>query len=362
MTDAGASGAEPAEVAPVRQGEELDWPRLETYVRDHVPDLHGDFAVEQFPNGAANLTYRVRFGDTALVVRRPPFGQLAPGAHDMRREFRALDGLWRHFDRAPRPYAFCDDHAVIGADFLVVEYRRGVVAWGHVPASMAYHADAGRRMGFAVVDAVADLHLLDPPAIGLGELGRPAGFVGRQVAGWSKRWELVDAGRIPAMADVTRRLAEAMPAESTEVSVLHNDVKLDNCQFDPLNPDRVKSMFDWDMTTLGDPLVDLGTLLNYWPDPADTAEDRARTPEGLDEMGLPTRAEVVARYAERTGFDVAATPWFEAFATWKTIVVLEQLYQRYLRGESTDPRMVELGVPGPPMAGRVARLLTAIGA
>lgn len=346
------------EVMPVRPGEELAWDRLEAYLRDHVPGLAGAFRVEQFPHGSANLTYRVWIGDTPLVVRRPPFGQIAPGAHDMRREYKALAGLSPHFDRAPKPYAFCDDHGVIGSDFIVVEYRRGVGVWGRVPNSMAHHPNAGRRMGFAVVDAVADLHLLDPFAIGLGDLGRPAGFVARQVTGWAKRWELVDTGRIPAMTDVTARLATAMPAENPQVSVLHNDVKPDNCQWDPADPDRVTSMFDWDMTTLGDPLIDLGTLLNYWPDPADTETDRARVLDGIEQMGLPTRAEVVEHYAARTGFDVERVGWYEAFATWKTIVVLEQLYQRYVRGESTDPRMADLGTPGADMAARVDRMLT----
>ena len=164
------------------------------------------------------------------------------------------------------------------------------------------------------------------------------------------------------MTDVTRRLADAMPPENPQVSVLHNDLKPDNCQWDPADPDRVTSIFDWDMTTLGDPLIDLGTLLNYWPDPADTATDAARVMDGLAEMGLPSRAAVVEHYAERTGYDVERVGWYEAFATWKTIVVLEQLYQRYVRGESTDPRMADLGGPGPAMAARVERMLTRLGA
>ena len=228
----------------------------------------------------------------------------------------------------------------------MVEYRSGVVVWDHVPASMSHHVDAGRRIGFAVVDALADLHLLDPDEIGLGELGRPVGFVERQVTGWRKRWELVDTGRVPQMSSVGSRLGASMPTVSTRVSVLHNDYKIDNCQFQPADPDRVTSIFDWDMATLGEPLVDLGTLLNYWPDPADRDGERPLHVAGLEHIGLPTRAEVVERYAARTGLDVSGVAWFEAFATWKTCVVLEQLYQRFVRGESTDPRMGGAGRAG----------------
>src|SRR5215218_9073016 len=135
MAEQRAARGYQVEVGPVRPGEELDWPRLDAFLRTNIPGLDGPFSVLQFPNGSANLTYLVRVGDTELVVRRPPFGRLAPGAHDMRREFRAVHALSRHFDRAPMASAFCDDHDVIGADFLVAEYRRGVVVWDHVPAS-----------------------------------------------------------------------------------------------------------------------------------------------------------------------------------------------------------------------------------
>ena len=203
------------------------------------------------------------------MLRRPPFGVVAPGAHDMKREYRVLSKLWRIFDRAPRAYLFCDDHSVIGADFVVMERRHGEVIRDDVPASMAGHDDVGRRVSFALVDAMADLHLLDPAAAELSTLGRPDGFVERQVTGWHTRWELVhpDDGP-PEMDTVAERLLATMPAP-TRVSFVHNDLKLDNCQFDPADPDRVQSIFDWDMTTLGEPLVDLGTLLNYWPDPTD---------------------------------------------------------------------------------------------
>jgi aminoglycoside phosphotransferase (APT) family kinase protein len=333
----------PAEVAPVRPGEELDWPTLEAYLREHIPELSGEMQVLQFPNGSANLTYFVQIGDHRLVVRRPPFGVIAPGAHDMRREHRTLSRLWRAFDKAPRAFLFCDDHAVIGSDFLVIEYRAGEVIWGVIPPSMREHADVGRRVGLAVVDALAELHLVDPAAVDLADLGRPDGFVERQVAGWAKRWELAapeDAE--PLMGAVGQRLAANIPT-SAHVAILHNDYKLDNCQFGPADPDRVHSIFDWDMATLGDPFIDLGITLNYWPDPSDTEDSAPIINPGMETLGLPTRGEVVERYAGRTGFDVGDVHWYEAFACWKTAVVLQQLHTRYVRGESTDERMAGKG-------------------
>jgi aminoglycoside phosphotransferase (APT) family kinase protein len=260
----------------------------------------------------------------------------------MRREHKVLSRLWRRFDRAPRAYAFCDDRSVLGADFFVMERRRGEVVRSAVPLSMRAHPDVGRRIGFALVDAMADLHSLDPAACDLADLGRPDGFVERQVSGWAKRWALARFDDSPATMDALhRRLERSIPALS-RASIVHNDLKLDNCQFAPADPDRVVSIFDWDMTTLGDPLIDLGTLLNYWPDPADPESAQRASNPGLARMGLPTRTEIIARYAMRAGADLSAIPWWEAFALWKTAVVVQQLHRRWVRGESTDPRMARI--------------------
>lgn len=354
--------ANPAEAAPVRDSEQLDWVALEGYLGANVADIDGHFHVLQFPHGSANLTYLITFGERQLVVRRPPFGQLAPGAHDMAREYAALSALSTHFDRAPRPHLFCDDPSVIGAPFLVVEYRQGVVVRDRLPDEMSNHVHAGLRIGDAVVDALAELHLLDPYEVGLGDLGRPAGYSERQVAGWRTRWDLVDTGRLPAMTETGRRLAELRPTSHNthsrpgRVSILHNDFKVDNCQFTPSDPDRVTSIFDWDMATLGDPLFDLGTLLSYWPDPSDTPTDRAMYPDGLEHIGLPSRSHLVHQYTARTGFGTAEIDWYETFATWKTTVAIEQLYQRHVRGETNDDRMVELGARAPMLAARATRL------
>jgi aminoglycoside phosphotransferase (APT) family kinase protein len=352
------------ETAPVRPGEELDWVALEAYLRRHIPELadHPEqLTVLQFPNGSANLTYLLRFGSLELVMRRPPFGVIAPGAHDMKREHKVLSKLWKVFSPAPRAYLFCDDHDVVGSDFVVMERRVGVVVRDSVPDSMAGLPDVGRRLGFALVDAMAEMHLVDADAADLSTLGRPDGFTARQVSGWANRWSLVrpDDGP-PLMDSLPARLEATMPAP-TRVSIVHNDLKLDNCQFRAGEPDEVYSFFDWDMTTLGEPMNDLGTLLNYWPDPSDPPDERRVSHEGLITMGLPTRAEVVERYAERTGIDCDASVWYEAFAQWKTGVVIQQLHNRWVRGESSDPRMATIADRLPVLAHKASELLDQLG-
>jgi aminoglycoside phosphotransferase (APT) family kinase protein len=334
------SDSDRPEVAPVRPGEELDWPALERHLRAHLPHADGEFSVLQFPNGSANLTYLVRFGECAVVVRRPPFGVVAPGAHDMRREYAVLSRLPTSYPRAPRALHFCPDDSVVGAHFLVSEYRPGVVVWDHVPEQLAVGEHPGHRIGLAVVDALADLHLVDPDVCGLGDLGRPAGYLERQVRGWRQRWDAVAPDGDRRLDRVAHLLARHLP-ESGRSSVVHNDFKVDNCQFAPDAPDVVATVFDWDMATLGDPLTDLGTLLNYWPDGATPAEGVP----GLENLGLPSRDDVVARYAERTGLDLTrgAVAWYEAFGCWKTAVIMRQLYVRHLRGESSDDRMAARG-------------------
>ncbi len=329
------------EAVAVRPGEDLDWQRVEDYLSDRL-GYSGELTVQQFPNGSANLTYLIHLGERPLVFRRPPFGAIAPGAHDMSREFRVLSRLWQAYPRAPRALLFCDDTSVVGSDFLVSEYRIGQMVWSELPASWAAAPDAGRLVGLATVDALADLSLVDPASCGLADLGRPDGFLRRQVEGWFARWRRVandDAdGPMTAAGDL---LARRLP-DPQRVSVLHNDFKIDNCQFPVDDPSRVSAVFDWDMATLGDPLVDLGILLNYWPDLLDRPNDHALSYPGLERLGLPTRAEVARHYARRTGLSVETIGWYEAFASWKTATVREQLHNRYLRGETSDPRMAQL--------------------
>lgn len=354
------------DVAAIRPGDEIDEPALRSWLVERLPGLEGDMVVLQFPRGSANLTYRVSFGDRHLVVRRPPLGTVAAGAHDMGREHRVLSRLHVAYDRAPQALLHCSDPAVIGAEFLVSEYRSGYVVWERVPTEVSGDADATRRVGLAVIDALAELHEVDPKRCELEDLGRPEGFLERQLAGWTRRWrsvadqsDLPDAPSTKALVDeVGERLVRTMPRSQT-AGIVHNDFKIDNCQFSAGDPDRVTSVFDWDMATLGDTLADFGTLLNYWPDHTLPEGDVGAfvAASATRQLDLPGRRDVIDRYARSSSYDLADIGWYEAFGCWRTVVILQQLYARHVRGETPDPRMAQRGEMVAPLARRALALL-----
>lgn len=325
----------------VRPDEKLDEPKLEAYLRANVEGLDGPMVLRQFHGGHANLTYDVRFGDRELVLRRPPLGPVAPKSHDMRREFKALSALAPLFPYSPRPVVLCEDESIAGAIFFVMERARGIVIRHDWPKALGDDPTLRRRMAESLIDALADLHSVDTGRPEVATLGKPEGFVERQVKGWHGRWERARTREIELMDQLGTWLAERIPAPE-RVSVLHNDYKLDNAMFAEDDPGRLVAIFDWDMTSLGDPLIDLGTLLGYWSEATD------RVPRGTGGSvttlpGFPTRDEVSARYGERTGLDLTHVPWFETFALFKTAVVLEQIYVRFVKGQTQDERFRALG-------------------
>jgi aminoglycoside phosphotransferase (APT) family kinase protein len=330
------------DVIAVRAGDELAWPALERHLRDVLDVPPAPMNVRQFGGGRANLTYLVAFGESQLVVRRPPRGKLAPGAHDMEREFRVLSALGDAYARAPRALHYSADESILGAPFVVIEHRDGVVVRDSVPESMAHHADVERRIDVALVHAAADLHAVDAASVGLGELGRAEGFGRRQVDGWLGRWRRASGGDGGEVMDhVAERLSATLP-EPTRAAIVHNDLKLDNCQFAPQDPDTVTSVFDWDMATLGDPLFDLGLLLvSMETSPA----------------WVLSTSEAVDHYATRSGIDVRRIDWYLAFATWRTAIVLQQLYNRYLSGDTADERYATFGASITAYADRARELV-----
>lgn len=337
------------DTAPIRPEERFDTDRLAGYLREHLPDLAGDEPVEfeQFPGGKANLTYLARAGDVELVLRRPPLGPVAPGSHDMRREYRVLSVLHRVFPPAPRAYLLCEDATVMGDVFFVMERRRGEVIREAWPAGLPDSDVLRRTIAEHAVDALADLHLVDYPRLGLSDLGRPEGFVARQVAGWTDRWHRAKDDEVPAMEELADALTAAVPGPQRAV-LLHNDFKIDNLMVDATG--GVVAVFDWDMATIGDPLVDLGTALAYWAAPGDVTYPLF---EMLCYSLAPVmgRGELVDRYASRTGFDVDGLGFYEALALFRIAVIVQQIYIRWRKGQTSDERFSVLGALVPPLAG-----------
>jgi aminoglycoside phosphotransferase (APT) family kinase protein len=335
------------ELIPVRTDEHFDEAVLHAYLRDKLEGGELPLRVEQFAGGHANLTYLLQYGEgergVEYVLRRPPLGPVAPGSHDMHREYRALSVLWKAFPLAPRAYLYCDDLNVIGAPFFVMERRRGIVIRGAVPTEFGGGEDerANRKLSEVVIDSLAEFHAVAPEPIGLDSLGRdPEHFLERQVKGWAVRYERAKTGRIEAAEELSSWLVGNLP-ESPAPTLLHNDWRLDNMAVDPEDPGRCVAVYDWDMCTLGDPLADLGTLLALW-------NNRGKAPVGMSPMptqtvGFMTREEAVARYGERSGRDVSRVSYYDVFGTFKMAVVLQQIYFRYDQGQTKDDRFAGLG-------------------
>lgn len=330
------------DVIEVRPDERFDEARLAAYLGGRLPGSEQPLTVRQFGGGHANLTYLLQYGDVEYVLRRPPLGPVAPGAHDMEREHRVLSQLWRAFPLAPRAFLFCGDASVLGAPFFVMERRHGVVVRNGIPAQFGGGADAvaNRKLSEVVVDVLADFHAVDPAAAGLGDLGRPEGFLERQVTGWTGRWERSRVEPFALADELQRWLLDNLPA-SPPATLLHNDWRLDNMAVAADDPGRCVAVYDWDMCTRGDPLADLGTVLAVWYAPDETPASLNPMPTAAP--GFLPRAEAARRYCERSGRSLASLDYYLVFGTFKMAVVLQQIYVRYHRGQTQDARFASMG-------------------
>ncbi|MBM3598229.1 MAG: phosphotransferase family protein [Alphaproteobacteria bacterium] len=331
-----------AELIDPRPGEELDTTRLEPWLRANLPAGDGKLTVRQFAGGHANLTYLVRLGMHEYVLRRPPLGPIAPSSHDMKREHCVLAAMPKVFSLAPQSYAYCGDATVIGAEFHVMERRYGIVIRQELPPRFAGDPALARRIGEMMIATLAGLHMADAGKAGLGDFGRPEGFVQRQLDGWTKRWHAAKDRDLPRIGEVIAWLHRRIP-QPCAATFVHNDFKLDNLLVESGNPDRAVAVLDWDMLTRGDPLMDVGYLLNFWSEAGDDPRWRIGAAMPTWHHGFPSRTEAVEHYARLTGFDCTDVTWYHVFGIFKLAVIIQQIYIRYLRGQTQDVRFADFG-------------------
>lgn len=326
------------ETISVREGEGFDLEAVERHLRENVEGLpEGELEVRQFPSGASNLTYLLEVGDWEGVLRRPPFGPVPPKAHDMGRESHILSRLHGAYPLAPKPYFFCEDESVIGAPFYVMERRRGVVVDDEFPEGIEPTRELCQGISRTVADTLAELHAVDPDEAGLGDLGRPEGFLERQLRGWIGRYEKARTDEVDEVVSLTDWLVKDVP-ESPEPTIIHNDYKLNNLVLHSDDLTQVRAVLDWEMATTGDPLFDLAVSLSYWTEPDDSQELKEVMPTVTSTPGFMTREEFMDRYAQKSGRDLSEMHWYMVFGYFKLAVILQQIYARWKKGQTRDER------------------------
>ncbi len=335
--------------------EELPIERLAAHLQEHLPQFTGELIACQFSHGHSNLTFVLQIGDQDLVLRRPPFGAKIKTAHDMGRECRILSHLHPFYSKVPRVLLCCEDESVIGAPFYVMERVKGVILNAQPPPGVSLTVEMMQQLSCALIDNLAAIHAIDYAAAGLGDLGKPAGYIGRQVRGWVERYANAKTDDLPDMERVAAWLGEHQPSESGS-ALIHNDYRYDNLVLDPRDL-HILAVLDWEMGTIGDPLMDLGTTLGYWVEPNDPEELQALALQPTMLPGNLTRAQLVERYAQISGRDVAHIEFYYVFALFKIAVIQQQIYHRYQQGFSNDPRFAVMNDAVRLFAARAAREL-----
>ena len=327
----------------VRAEDALDGPVVDRFLKERVAGLEGSPEVAQFPGGASNLTYLLRYPDRDLILRRPPIGNKAKSAHDVLREARIMTALKPVYPYVPEILALGEDQAIIGCDFYVMERLVGIIPRRDLPPGLDLDAATTRKLCRAVLDRLVELHRIEPETAGLQGLAKGAGYIQRQVEGWSGRWRQALTDDVAPIPDVLEWIARTMPNGEVAIRLIHNDFRFDNVVLDADDPLRVIGVLDWEMATLGDPLMDLGAVISYWVQSDDDPDviDRRRQPTHLP--GMLTRAEVIAYYGEKTGWSVDNFDFYEVFGLFRLAVIIQQIYRRFTLKQTTNPRFATYG-------------------
>lgn len=322
---------------PIRAGEELNEVNLQAFLRENLGALEREIEISQFPAGSSNLTYCIKIGAEEYVLRRPPFGNQVKSAHDMSREFNVLSKLSKVYTAAPKPLIYCNDESVIGSEFYLMERRKGLIIRGKSPLVLENSPELQRKVCESFIENLANFHALDYQKIGLGDLGKPVGYVRRQVEGWTKRYFNAKTDEHFELEKSIEWLNANIP-NSNNASLVHNDYKFDNVMLNPENLTEIIAVLDWEMTTVGEPLMDLGTTLGYWMSKEAGSEMLSMPFNPRVLMENISRRELVEIYAEKSGRDVSEMLFYYAFGTFKIAVIAQQIYFRFRRGFTQDKR------------------------
>jgi aminoglycoside phosphotransferase (APT) family kinase protein len=330
------------EARSVRKGDELDIKSVDLYLREHIPGLQGVPQVKQFPGGASNLTYLVGYGNRELILRRPPPGKKAKGAHDMVREAKIMQALKPVYPYVPDVLAICQDEAVLGCDFYVMQRLVGVIPRQDFPPELHLTPEKTRCVCLDVVDKLVELHKVDVKAAGLESLGKGEGYVSRQISGWSERLRNAHTPDNRDFAEVIAWLEAKKPAGEVAITLIHNDFRFDNVV---LAPDdlRVIGVLDWEMATLGDPLMDLGNTLAYWVQADDDPVFQMMRRQPTNAPGMLTRQEVVDCYGEKTGWHVDNFDFYAVYGYFRLAGIAQQIWYRYYHQQTSNPAFAPFG-------------------
>lgn len=322
---------------PIRQGEELDEANLQEFLRENLNLKTSEIEISQFPAGSSNLTYCIKISDEEFVLRRPPFGNLVKSAHDMSREFNVLEKLSKVYNPAPKPLIYCGDESIIGSEFYLMERRKGLIIRGRSPEELENSPDLRRKVCRSFIENLAGLHALDYKKAGLGDLGKPEGYAKRQVEGWTARYFNAKTDENAELEQAIAWLNENIPGDDF-AALVHNDYKFDNIMLDPANLIEIVAVLDWEMTTVGEPLMDLGTSLGYWM-AAEAGNELLSMPfNPRILMENISRRELAEMYAEKSGRDLSNILYFYVFGTFKIAVIAQQIYFRFYKGFTQDKR------------------------
>ncbi|MBF0226917.1 MAG: phosphotransferase family protein [Desulfobacterales bacterium] len=327
----------------IRQGEELNISKVETYLKDVLPNLDGDIYIKQFPSGFSNLTYLVTIGQKEFILRRPPIGKKAKTAHDMKREYNILKALKPAFPYAPEPILYSENLEIMGCPFYLMERIKGIILRKNFPDGLILDKKDIKNLCKNLISVFSKLHNLDYHKCGLSDFGKPEGYVNRQVDGWSKRYRDARTDDVPDFERVMAWLKENMPEDNLKSSIIHNDYKFDNVVLNPANPSEIIGVIDWEMATIGDPIMDLGASLAYWVNHDDSEEIKLIRTLPTTTHGMLSRKEMVALYQEISGSKIDSFGFYLCFGLFRLAVIAQQIYYRYYHGQTKDERFKMLG-------------------